>query len=57
MYNLENGNCLPEAASNPVSAPKSRRWTIFAAALLLVALALVVIYTNRSAFSVRWHWW
>jgi len=50
LYNFENGNCLPEAASNPVSAPKSRRWTIFAAALLLVALALVVIYTSRSAF-------
>jgi hypothetical protein len=41
---------LPEAASNSVTEPKPRRWTIFPAALLLVALALVVIYTSRSAF-------
>ena len=31
--------------------PRSRRWTIVAAGLLLLALALVVIYTSRSAFS------
>jgi uncharacterized membrane protein len=41
---------LPTADSNPGSAPKHRRWTIFAAGLLLVALALVVIYTSRGAF-------
>jgi len=42
---------LPDAASNPSPAPKSRRWTIVAAGLLLLALAVVVIYTSRSAFS------
>jgi predicted MFS family arabinose efflux permease len=42
---------VPDAASNPPSAPRPRRWTIFAAALLLIALALVVIYTGRGAFS------
>jgi drug/metabolite transporter (DMT)-like permease len=41
---------LPEAASNPPPHAKPRRWTIVAAGLLLVALALVVIYTNRGAF-------
>ena len=39
-----------DAASNPVPAPKPRRWSIVAAGLLLAALALVVIYTSRSAF-------
>jgi hypothetical protein len=42
---------LPDDASNPSPTPKSRRWTIVAAGLLLLALALVVIYTSRSAFS------
>jgi len=42
---------LPDDASNPSPGPKSRRWTIVAAGLLLLALALVVIYTSRSAFS------
>jgi uncharacterized membrane protein HdeD (DUF308 family) len=41
---------LPDAASNSPSAPKPRRWSIVAAGLLLIALALVVIYTSRSAF-------
>jgi peptidoglycan/LPS O-acetylase OafA/YrhL len=41
---------LPDAASNPVPASKPRRWSIVAAGLLLAALALVVIYTSRSAF-------
>lgn len=40
---------MPDASSNP-TAVRPRRWTIFAAALLLLALALVVIYTTRSAF-------
>ena len=42
---------MPDAASNPAPEPKSRRWSIIAAGLLLLALALVVIYTSRSAFS------
>lgn len=50
---------MPEPAPNPPSAPppepdlpgKPRRWSILAAGLLLLALALVVIYTSRSAFS------
>jgi len=46
---------LPDTPSNPPPAlqsqPKSRRWSIVAAGLLLLALALVVIYTSRSAFS------
>jgi drug/metabolite transporter (DMT)-like permease len=49
LYNLER-NSLPDAASNPTPAVKPRRWTIFAAAFLLLALALVVIYTSRRAF-------
>jgi uncharacterized membrane protein len=42
---------LPDATSKPSPTPTPRRWTIFAAALLLFALALVVIYTSRRAFS------
>ena len=41
---------MPDAASNPAPAPQPRRWTIFAAGFLLLALALVVIYTSRNAF-------
>lgn len=47
---------MPDAASNPVPAPqpalpgRPRRWSIIAAGLLLLALALVVIYTSRAAF-------
>jgi hypothetical protein len=41
---------LPDAASNSGPNVQSRRWTILAAGLLLAALALVVIYTNRGAF-------
>jgi len=54
LYNLGR-NALPDTPSNPPPAlqsqPKSRRWSIVAAGLLLLALALVVIYTSRSAFS------
>lgn len=50
LYNLGR-NFLPDAASNPAPAPKPRRWSIVAAGLLLLALALVVIYTSRAAFS------
>ena len=46
---------MPDDPSNPPpvlpSQPKSRRWSIVAAGLLLLALALVVIYTSRSAFN------
>ena len=41
---------MPDAVSNPSSAAKSRRPAILAAGLLLLALALVVIYTGRGAF-------
>jgi amino acid transporter len=44
-------NTLPDAASNPPPAPEPRRWTIVAAGFLLLALALVVIYTSKRAFS------
>ena len=41
---------MHDTPSNPPPAPKPRRWTIFASGFLLLALALVVIYTGRSAF-------
>jgi hypothetical protein len=41
---------LSDATSNSAPAPKPRRSTIFAAGFLLLALALVVIYTSRNAF-------
>jgi hypothetical protein len=41
---------VPDATSNPLLPAKSRRPTILAAGLLLLALALVVIYTGRGAF-------
>jgi len=54
LYNLGR-NSLPDVAPNPAPAlqpqPESRRWSVVAAGLLLLALALVVIYTSRSAFS------
>jgi hypothetical protein len=50
LYNFLNGILVPDAASNPVPHGKSRRPTILAAGLLLLALALVVIYTGRGAF-------
>ncbi len=48
LYNLGRDR-LPDATSNPAPAP--RRWSIVAAGILLLALAVVVIYTSRSAFS------
>lgn len=39
------------ATPNPPSAPKPRGWTLVAAGFLLLALALVVIYTSGRAFS------
>lgn len=41
---------MPDVTSNQTPAPKPRGWSLVAAGLLLLALALVVIYTNRSAF-------
>jgi hypothetical protein len=40
---------VPDDRSNPAPRP-ARRPAIFAAGLLLVALALVVVYTSRGAF-------
>jgi peptidoglycan/LPS O-acetylase OafA/YrhL len=45
-----SGNPLPDADPNQMSSPKPRRWTVVAAGFLLLALALVVIYTSRGAF-------
>ncbi|HZQ93463.1 MAG TPA: hypothetical protein VFA67_00545 [Candidatus Sulfotelmatobacter sp.] len=42
---------MPELAPNPAPPPKARRWSIIAAGLLLLALALVVLYTSNAAFS------
>jgi uncharacterized membrane protein len=42
---------LPDAPSNPGTGVKSRNWSLVAAGLLLLALALVTIYTSRPAFS------
>lgn len=36
---------------NPDPQPKPRGWSIIAAGFLLLALALVVLYTSRPAFS------
>ena len=44
-------NALPVPASNPAPQPKPRRWSIIAAGFLLLALAFVVLYTSRTAFS------
>lgn len=41
---------MPDATSNQPPAPKSRGWSLVAAGFLLLALALVVIYTSRGAF-------
>lgn len=41
---------MPDSPSNPGSDLRSRRPTLVAAALLLLALGLVVIYTGRVAF-------
>ncbi|MHB8217612.1 MAG: hypothetical protein ACYDDS_16185 [Candidatus Sulfotelmatobacter sp.] len=41
---------MPEDPSNPGSNPPSRGATIIAAGLLLAALSLVVLYTERGAF-------
>ena len=41
---------MPEDPSNPGSNPPPRGATIVAAGLLLAALSLVVLYTERGAF-------
>ncbi|HTS06122.1 MAG TPA: hypothetical protein VMP68_11115 [Candidatus Eisenbacteria bacterium] len=41
---------MPNATSNQSPTPKPRGWSLVAAGLLLLALALVVIYTSRRAF-------
>lgn len=41
---------MTDAPANAPS-PKPRRWSIVFAGLLLLALALVVMYTSRAAFS------
>ena len=41
---------MPDDPSNPGPHPQPRGATIIAAGLLLVALALVVLYTSRRAF-------
>jgi hypothetical protein len=45
----EAGSSTTNAALNPMPN-LSRRWTVIASGLLLLALALVVIYTGRNAF-------
>ena len=41
---------MRDTSFNPSSAPKPRGWGLVAAGLLLLALALVVIYTSHRAF-------
>jgi drug/metabolite transporter (DMT)-like permease len=41
---------VSEPASNPDVPPKPRGWALVAAGLLLLALALVVLYTGQRAF-------
>ena len=50
LYNF-NETPLSQDDSNSPVPPKPRRWSIFAASLLVLALGLVVIYTSRPAFS------
>ena len=38
-------------SSSPSQSKVARRWTVIAAGLLLLALALVMIYTGPNAFS------
>ena len=42
---------MTELHSNSIARIKGRRWSVIAAGLLLAALALVVLYTSRPAFS------
>jgi uncharacterized membrane protein len=42
---------LPDITPNPTPPPKSGSWGLISAGLLLLALAIVVLYTSRPAFS------
>ncbi len=42
---------MSQDPANSTTPAKPRRWSIVSAGLLLLALALVVIYTSRPAFS------
>jgi len=44
------GRHVSAPASNPSPQPKPRGWALVAAGLLLLALALVVLYTGQRAF-------
>jgi uncharacterized membrane protein HdeD (DUF308 family) len=50
LYKLGR-NSLSQEPSNSAPESKPRRWSIVSAGLLLLALALVVIYTSRPAFA------
>jgi hypothetical protein len=50
VYKSQGWYFVPDVSPNPALDPPRRRPTIVAAGLLLVALALVVIYTSRGAF-------
>ena len=41
---------MPDADSNQTPTPKPHGWSLVAAGLLLLALALIVFYTNGRAF-------
>lgn len=41
---------MTEPTSNPAPVAKPRGWALVAAGLLLLALAVVVLYTGRGAF-------
>jgi hypothetical protein len=41
---------VSEPTSNPAAPSRPRGWALVAAGLLLLALALVVLYTGRGAF-------
>ena len=42
---------MPDITPNSTPQPKSRSWGVICAGLLLLALAIVVLYTSRAAFS------
>lgn len=42
---------MPDISSKPAPQSKPRSWSVIAAGLLLLALAIVVLYTSRPAFS------
>ena len=49
LYNF-GAELVTESASNPTAPRKPRGWALVAAGFLLLALALVVLYTSRGAF-------